>query len=203
MSYFDGPDWEEDPWELDSQSALFWTIGKDSGNKSGAPVWRTCDHWRQRFSLENNLSLYASAWTDRPGKKTRAPRTGLPSPPDIGLYLDSIWASDALIVSRGLDCPAGNAAEPNLIIFPWRDWGVPEDPDLLREVLLWLLEEIQQGKMVEIGCIGGHGRTGTALACLLVLQGVPGKKAIRRVRRDYCELAIESKSQLELIKSFA
>ncbi|MGQ0680392.1 MAG: protein-tyrosine phosphatase family protein [Actinomycetota bacterium] len=203
MSYFDGPGWEDDPWDRASQAALFWTIGKDSGDRSGPPVWRTCDHWRQRFDLENNLSLYASAWTDRPSKKTQAPRTGLPSPPDIGLYLDSVWASDALIVSSGLACPVSHAGEPGLIIFPWRDWSVPEDPALLRKVLLWLLDEIQKGKMVEIGCIGGHGRTGTALACLLVLQGVPGKKAIRRVRRDYCELAIESQRQLELIKSFA
>lgn len=201
MSRFDGPGWEDDREDPLSQSALFWTVGKDLGGR--APIRRTCDHWKQRFHLAHLLSLYASAWTDRPTNKAKNIHADLVGPPDIGLYLDSVWVSDCLIVSRGLSCPVRSAAESDLIVFPWTDWSVPEDPDLLRATLQWLLVEIKGGKRVEIGCIGGHGRTGTALACLLVLQGLPAKKAIRRVRDDYCELAIETKSQLELIKSFA
>jgi len=34
---------------------------------------------------------------------------------------------------------------------------------------------------VEIACAGGHGRTGTALACLAVLDGVPSREAVRYV----------------------
>jgi len=35
---------------------------------------------------------------------------------------------------------------------------------------------------VEFGCAGGHGRTGTALACMAILDGVPGTEAVAFVR---------------------
>jgi len=38
---------------------------------------------------------------------------------------------------------------------------------------------------VEIACGGGRGRTGTALACLAVLDDVPPREAVAYVREHY------------------
>jgi protein-tyrosine phosphatase len=45
---------------------------------------------------------------------------------------------------------------------------------------------------VELGCAGGVGRTGTALAVLAVLSGVPAVEAVGWVRRHYHRRAVET-----------
>ena len=45
---------------------------------------------------------------------------------------------------------------------------------------------------VEIACRGGVGRTGTALAAIAVLGGVPRAEAVAWVRRVYTERAVEA-----------
>ena len=56
--------------------------------------------------------------------------------------------------------------------------------------------------MVEIGCLGGHGRTGTALACLAVLAGTPAAEAVAWVRGAYCPKAVETDAQRAFVESF-
>lgn len=57
----------------------------------------------------------------------------------------------------------------------WPDFGLPADPaaaaGALREA--W---ERAAAERVEIACAGGYGRTGTALACLAVLDGLPARR---------------------------
>ena len=48
---------------------------------------------------------------------------------------------------------------------------------------------------VEIACAGGRGRTGTALACLAILDGVPGAAAVAFVREHYDRHAVETPGQ--------
>ena len=48
---------------------------------------------------------------------------------------------------------------------------------------------------VEFGCAGGHGRTGTALACLAILDGVPGREAVAFVREHYDPHAVKTPGQ--------
>ena len=48
---------------------------------------------------------------------------------------------------------------------------------------------------VEIACAGGRGRTGTALACLAILDGVPGAEAVAFVREHYDPHAVETPGQ--------
>ena len=67
----------------------------------------------------------------------------------------------------------------------------------------WLLGQAAEGRRVEIGCAGGHGRTGTTLAGLLVLQGQSARSAIRRIRRTYCAEAIESREQEAFVRGLA
>jgi protein-tyrosine phosphatase len=55
---------------------------------------------------------------------------------------------------------------------------------------------------VEIACARGHGRTGTALACLAVLDGVPNREAIAYVREHYASRAVETPWQRRFVARF-
>lgn len=172
------------------------------GKRSSEPLLPDCRHWRQRFELEGGLAVYASAWLDKPTHSGKTKRRRVDADIDIGLYLDSRWASEKLLVSPGFRLPTGKRKPgPRAILYPWEDWGVPEDVRLIERVLAWLLEQLGSGKSVEVGCMGGHGRTGTVLACLLVLQGIRAGRAIGQVRSTYCEEAVESRKQVEFISS--
>ena len=57
--------------------------------------------------------------------------------------------------------------------------------------------------MIEVGCAGGLGRTGTVLACMAVLAGVPAPDAVSWVRRNYRVGAVETPEQERWIDWFA
>jgi hypothetical protein len=106
-------------------------------------------------------------------------------PPDFGLYLDARWA------------PAWPHEHT-----PWPDFGVPDDAGALRTALARVLDRARAGEAVELGCVGGHGRTGTALACLAVLTGTPPGEAVDWVRAVYCPAAVETDEQRAFVGSF-
>ena len=56
---------------------------------------------------------------------------------------------------------------------------------------------------VEIGCLGGLGRTGTVLACMAVLAGVDPLDAVPWVRENYRSGAIETPDQESWVGWFA
>jgi hypothetical protein len=174
-----------------------------STSKSNERWLLDCDHWRQSFKLKAGLAVFASAWMDRPDRQRLLNSEGFEGPADIGFYLDPRWGSDHLLVSPGWNPPfARRATASGIVIFPWPDYGTPRDMKLLKTSLRWLLREVGRGKIIEIGCMGGHGRTGTVLALLLVLQGVSPTQACRQVWKRYCSEAIESQRQIEFIQSF-
>lgn len=84
----------------------------------------------------------------------------------------------------------------------WPDFRLPADRaaavDLLREA--W--ERAGAGR-VEVACGGGVGRTGTALACLAVLDGVPNGAAVAYVREHYAKRAVETPWQRRYVTRFA
>ncbi len=98
--------------------------------------------------------------------------------PDYGLYLDRRWK------------PPWDHGYVD-----WPDFGVPADSQAVTRALKALLERARSGRHTEIGCLGGHGRTGTALACLAVLAGHPATDAVAWVRSSYCPAAIETAGQ--------
>ena len=73
----------------------------------------------------------------------------------------------------------------------WPDFGLPADQ---AHVLATLTEAWQRAAIerVEIACAGGRGRTGTALACLAILDGVPSARAVAFVREHYHRHAVET-----------
>lgn len=84
----------------------------------------------------------------------------------------------------------------------WRDYGLPRDrddaADSLREA--WRRAERER---VEVACAGGRGRTGTALACVAVLDGVPAAQAVDFVRRHYDLRAVETPWQRRYVAHFS
>lgn len=58
------------------------------------------------------------------------------------------------------------------------------------------------GERVEFACGGGRGRTGTALACLAVLDGVPPAEAVAYVRRRYDRHAVGTPWQRRYARAF-
>jgi hypothetical protein len=104
--------------------------------------------------------------------------------PAFGLYFDEHWA------------PPWDHVQ-----LPWADFGVPDAAEL-RFALEDLLGRARRGERVEVGCLGGHGRTGTALACLAVLTGTPPDDAVAWVRAAYCEKAVETDEQRAFVAAF-
>lgn len=73
----------------------------------------------------------------------------------------------------------------------WRDFWLPSDRGAARDALTDLWRRAAEQR-VEVACGGGRGRTGTALACLAVLDGVSADQAIAFVRQHYHKRAVET-----------
>jgi len=106
--------------------------------------------------------------------------------PDYGLYFDDRWQPP---------WPHDHVE--------WPDFGVPSDALGSLTSLRSLRDRARAGQRVEIGCLGGHGRTGTALACLVVLTGVPAADATAWVRSVYCADAVETRQQEAFVEAVA
>lgn len=111
----------------------------------------------------------------------------LPGPaPDLGVYL------------LGTTPPT---VEWNSLWIKWPDFWIPRDRLLARRVL----EEAWERSLhenVEIACSGGKGRTGTALACLAVLDGVDPRESVSFVRQHYHHRAVETPWQRRYVERF-
>ncbi len=126
--------------------------------------------------------------------------------------------SGLLVRGRGLRRPLPDDTSPEFGIYllnkrpepvPWEarwvrwpDFWLPTDrhdaQDALREAWRRAADE-----RVEIACGGGRGRTGTALACLAVLDDVPPHEAVAYVREHYDPRAVETPWQRRYVTRFA
>jgi hypothetical protein len=86
----------------------------------------------------------------------------------FGLYLDMRWL------------PTWPAE-----VVEWPDFGLPADGNRAADQILAAFARARRGDVVEVGCMGGLGRTGTVLACMAVLAGEPAASAVDWVRREY------------------
>ncbi len=80
----------------------------------------------------------------------------------------------------------------------WPDFWLPLDRGVAEEILR-LAWRRAADERVEIACGGGHGRTGTALACLAVLDGVAPGEAVAYVREGYHRQAVETPWQYRYV----
>ncbi|MFI8100265.1 protein-tyrosine phosphatase family protein [Streptomyces sp. NPDC086023] len=83
----------------------------------------------------------------------------------------------------------------------WPDFRLPRDRGEALRVLT-LAWERARDERVEVACGGGRGRTGTALACLAVLDGVPADEAVSYVRARYHPRAVETPWQKRYVEGF-
>ena len=125
--------------------------------------------------------------------------------------------SGRLVRGRGLGHPMPDGPGPSFGVyllgrrpppFPWEsrwirwpDFRLPVDPPAAARVLREAWERTGSDR-VEITCGGGRGRTGTALACLAILDGVPADEAVGYVRRHYHPRAVETPWQRRFVHRF-
>ncbi|GIL25761.1 protein-tyrosine phosphatase family protein [Actinocatenispora comari] len=125
--------------------------------------------------------------------------------------------SGRMVRGRGLSRPVPAGPEPSFGVYllghrppetrwasrwvRWRDFWLPADRD---DAAAALREAWQRAatERVELACLGGKGRTGTALACLAVLDGVPAADAVDFVRAHYSPRAVETPWQRRYVRAF-
>lgn len=83
----------------------------------------------------------------------------------------------------------------------WPDFRLPADPADARDAFEEALRR-SGGERVEVACAGGTGRTGTALACLAILDGLPPAEAVAYVRAGYRPRAVETPGQRRFVAAF-
>ncbi|KXK60332.1 protein phosphatase [Micromonospora rosaria] len=85
----------------------------------------------------------------------------------------------------------------------WPDFWIPTDRADALDALHEGLRRAAAGERVEVACRGGVGRTGTALAALAVLDGVPARDAVAWVRTRYHPRAVETPWQRRWLRRVA
>ncbi|MFG1840647.1 protein-tyrosine phosphatase family protein [Micromonospora sp. NPDC049175] len=85
----------------------------------------------------------------------------------------------------------------------WPDFWVPTDRADALDALRAALRRAHDGVRVEVACRGGVGRTGTALAALAILDGLPAERAVAWVREGYHPKAVETPWQRRWLRRVA
>ncbi len=83
----------------------------------------------------------------------------------------------------------------------WPDFRLPSDRSEARAAFREVWERAVTER-VELACHGGVGRTGTALACVAVIDGVPAASAVAWVRAHYDPRAVETPWQRRYVARF-
>lgn len=119
------------------------------------------------------------------GRALRRP-TSVPPDPEFAVYLLGVPPPETDWESRWVR---------------WPDFRLPTDRSAAAAAFgeAWSRAAAER---VEIGCGGGHGRTGTALACLAILDGVPPRHAVAFVRAHYDARAVETPWQRRYVARF-
>ncbi len=169
----------DDPWEFDDHAKPpkydtpqnKWYKPYDY-NTSWTPK---CRHWRQEVVLPSGLKVFCSShMASADDKKATAD-----VPIDFGLYMATSWMPENLGY-----------------VVAWKDYGLPVcDWSQVVFAAQHALDMAREGRHVELGCAGGHGRTGAMLAVIATVDGMDPKDVVKWVHENYCTEAIESADQ--------
>ena len=83
----------------------------------------------------------------------------------------------------------------------WLDFWLPVHKDEAWSVLREAHSKALFSR-VDVSCSGGVGRTGTALACIAVLDGIPSSDAVQFVRDRFNRRAVETAWQRRYVRRF-
>ena len=164
---------------VDAFGPAYWVAPGDPNKTSYTySSYSKCRHYGQEVVFPDGTRIIASSQHTRTVKQAEedVERNAWPS---FGIYMASSWS-------------------PRWLSFyiNWTDHGLPLIPD---SDVIWACEKAlawaREGEVIEIGCIGGHGRTGALMACMATMCGVPATEAAQWVWDNYCTEAIESASQ--------
>ncbi len=111
------------------------------------------------------------------------------------LLADVSAADFALVLAEG---PAPAWAHRRI---RWPDFWVPTNRADALQALHEAHLRARAGERVEVACRGGVGRTGTALAALAIIDGVPAQDAVTWVREHYHTRAVETPWQRAWLRS--
>lgn len=125
--------------------------------------------------------------------------------------------SGSRVRGRGLSRPLPDGLAPTFALYllgaeppavPWEsrwlrwpDFRLPADQADAQDALRQAWDRLDSDR-VEVACAGGRGRTGTALACLAVLEGCPATDAVAYVRAHYDPRAVETPWQRRYVARF-
>lgn len=171
--------WDKNDTQINSKS-----VGSSytyNGQTTTTYSWSKCHHDMDSFRLpgaqHRNIKISA--------KHVHTPT----NTPDYGLYAYSGW--DPKCVAT---------------LLPWQDYGLPTvSYPKAAEAIKYAYDLATAGRIVEVGCMGGHGRTGTILACMAILSKpeMTPEDAVLWVRKVHCNEAIETNQQEWFVAWFA
>ncbi|WP_113703042.1 protein-tyrosine phosphatase family protein [Nonomuraea lactucae] len=84
----------------------------------------------------------------------------------------------------------------------WPDFLLPRDRDGAADRIRAVHAKARAGQPVEVACGGGVGRTGTMIACLAVMAGLPAEEAVAWTRAHYHHRAVETPWQSAWVRRF-
>lgn len=139
--------------------------------------------------LTGAIQLPDDSWIRGRGLRNPAPAG---ASPDYGLYLGT---------------PKMRSRHEHELPWPhewidWPDFRLPSDRAQAIEKIRALHGLARAGRQVEVACGGGVGRTGTVIACLAVLAGVPSSEAVVWARANYNHRAVETPWQRKWVTRF-
>jgi hypothetical protein len=123
-----------------------------------------------------------------------------------------IWEDDHLIVacasyatSSCLEVPEGFESlmeydvPQDILQIEWKDYQAPRlHPEFWKALIEAAVTNGVQN--ISVCCVGSHGRTGTALAALMIVhKQMTAAKAVNYVRKRHCDQAVESHAQIDYL----
>ncbi|MBN6039161.1 protein-tyrosine phosphatase family protein [Amycolatopsis sp. 195334CR] len=141
------------------------------------------------IQLTGAIELPDGTWVRGRGLRRGAPEGDAP---DHGLYLGT-----RMLRRRH----GGHVTWPREWI-SWPDFLLPLDRRAAIARIRALHALAKDGRRVEVACGGGVGRTGTVVACLAQLAGVPAAESIAWTREHYQPRAVETPWQRTWVLRF-